>query len=259
MARTRGLGRFAFYPVVLAIYGGYVWLVRLHRRSDLDVDGRRQLLAGLLVALSTLWCSILLGRLYSHVTFGTGTLVGLATGRLRPLLRRAAVTIGLVLGVVHFTAAHWPWPRWRVALPGTSLSPLVVANPDRGVDIEGARDAAAYLRDRDGRIAILTDSAQIIVVALSRATVEPVGDFSEGTNVPVAPEVLRQWEDEFIAALERSEVRFLIWSVAEVYPHRSLTSRAVRLRRFIDERYQQVRTFGRYLILERRLTAAPVR
>src|SRR5207245_3494355 len=197
----------AFYPVVIAVYASYVWVFRRfreHRRGD--EEARVALLAGVFLVLSTLWCSILLGRLYAQVTFGMGTMAGLLTARVaRPRPRDGLVAMGVALGLAPIAGLHRS-PLSGPRLSNTELRPLLTANSGGEFDLGGARDAIEYLRNRPGAIAILSDSAAIIPIGLGRPTVEPVDHYCLGLTIPFDPAMRRRWEERFEDIMERQGV-----------------------------------------------------
>jgi hypothetical protein len=258
MVLEHGWGRIVFYPVVLAIYASYFWLADLyqeHRRGK--EDARDALLAGLFLTLSTLWCSILLGRLYAHVTFGAWTLVGLLVARVRrPWVRSGLVASGVLLGLLHIIALH-RFGTNRIDLSGTELRPLLVANSGGEFDLAGARDAGDYLRSHPGELAVLSDSAAIIPLGLGRPTHEPVYHYAAGLTfpspaLPFHPALQRRWEERFEDVLEQRKVRFLLWRPREVNPRRGLPLGPGALQSFIAERFEVAGSFGQYVLLARR-------
>ncbi len=253
MVLAHGWGRLAFYPIVLAVYAAYVWLAGLYRARREGKEGARlSLLAGLLLGLSTLWCSILLGRLYAHVTFGVWTLVGLWTARLRrPWARNGLVALGVLLGLLHIAVLHRSPPD-QAGLPNTELRPLLVSNSGSEFDLSGASAAIEYLRSRPGHIALLADSAEVIPLALGRPTFEPVDHYCEGLTVPFGGVLRRRWEERFEDVLEQREVRFLLWRPQEVHPRRGLSLGPSALQSFIAERFEVAGSFGQYVLLARR-------
>ena len=257
MVRATGRGRLLFYPVVLAVYGSYVWLGWRYREwRHGHEETRAPLLAGLFLVLSSLWGSILLGRLYAHVTFGVWTLVGLETAWMRsPWPRRAITTGGVLLGLAHIGTVHWT-PS-LAAGPSGALRPMRLLDARVESDIAGARDAIEYLRARDGRLALLSDSAEIIALSLGRPTFEPVEHYMQGLTVPRDPQRYKDWERRFRDGLEGQQVRFLLWDPSEPDRPRTLDLGRGALREFIASRYEVRASFGRYVILERR--AAPLR
>jgi hypothetical protein len=249
MLGRRGFGRIAFYPVVLAVYAAYAWLIRVDvRRRQGDVH-RTLMFAGLFLVLTTTWCSILLGRLYAHVTFGIWCVVGLMTSTLPPRRRWGVLVFYALLGVAHVAALNWPVGGPRTgSFP--ALRPLLIANHDGAIDMAGAFAITDYLRGRPGGIAILTDAAEIIPISLRQPTFEPAFDFTP-LNFPRNEERRARWEQTFEKILDERRVRYLVWSDWEPYPHHALTPVAQDLVHFIATRYSRAGTFGRYVLLER--------
>jgi hypothetical protein len=259
MIVTRGRGRLLFYPVVLAVYASYVWLARRHHEWRGGSDGARvPLLAGLFLALSTLWGSILLGRLYAQVTFGVWTLLALVLADIRrAFLARVITACGVLLGLLHVAALH----RSPVASPGPSgeLWPMSSLDSAAYCDLEGARAAVQYLRSREGRLAVLSDSAEIIPLALGRPTFEPVEHYMEGLTVPRDPNRDEAWQRSFAEALEARRVRYLLWNPSELDRPRSIDVTRGALRTSIADKYAARASFGRYVLLERVDPVIPAR
>lgn len=236
MLREHGWGRIVFYPLVLTAYAA---ALALYRRK---LTPKAAYGLGLLW-LSTLWCACWLGRFQGQLVFGAGGAAALTASAWGWRARWAVPAFALLAlvnvaagGVFHrgFEARLWQTDLWPLRLPADERSRMTA-------------DVFDFLKDKPGAIAVAGGETYYVAAALRRAPWNPSVYFEFPLTVPLDSELMKAWEDDFVTALEKNDVRYVIADVT--WEHKDY---AARLKEYVLEKYSPLYRSGTLLVLGRK-------
>jgi hypothetical protein len=203
--RDMRMGELSFYPLVLVIYMSYASAVM--KWNLLSDDSDRMFSFGFFL-ISTMLCSALIGRLYTHLTWGLGGVLAMVLWLWRDRIIKgfSLLLLGTFLGIGLLQAAV----ERSVFSPGVverryDLWPVEIKNNDWGIDGDALSDLIEFMRYKNGDYAVLDEEPYLLPLVLGRAPINPPVFYIYGQTIPVKVEGRTQWEREYIAALAEAE------------------------------------------------------
>ena len=208
---TPYFGQLLFYPIVAVFYIAYLSI--LIKRKSLT-KGNRFIIA--FMALSTLWCSAVVSRSFTEVTFALGGILAMTLfswrDKLSYKLEYTIISFYIILGVIFLGDNRHFFDNSEVKyFRSTDLFPVKIKQSDfPHINLNAVSDVIEYLKGRSGNIAVIDDNGMLISLAIRKAPLNPTLYYDQGLTVPSDTSEREKWQYDFIEKLEQHEVHFFV-------------------------------------------------
>ncbi len=204
----------AWSIIIMLVYWTYYrWYQRWRAEKQL-ADGSTNYTPSFihgLMLLSSLWCSSLLGRDRPEIAFGLGAVLALAWDQLpkhsvRILLTGLCCASSLVVLYNIHDLKYGVDPYFNQ----TDLTPIKVRYSRDKFDAKGTEATVRYMQDKPGKMAVVSEGASLVPLALRRAPYAPTSYLQNGLGVPLPPVWRDAWQREFIRILDQEPVDYIL-------------------------------------------------
>lgn len=208
---TPHLGQLFFYPIVVVFYVAYLSIF-MKRKSRT----KENLFVIAFMIVSTLWCSAVISRSFSEVTFSLGGILAMTLflwrDKLSYKLEYSIISFYLIIGVIFLGDNRHFFDNSEVKrFRSTDLFPVKIKQSDfPHINLNAVFDVIEYLKGRSGNIAVIDDNGILIPLALRKAPWDPTLYYDQGLTVPSDTREREKWQYDFIEKLEQQKVHFFI-------------------------------------------------
>lgn len=205
------LGQLLFYPIVAVFYIAYLTI--FIKRKSLTKENHFVII---FLILSTLWCSAVVSRLFTEVTFALGGILAMILFswryKLSHKLEYSIIFVYIIIGVIFLGHNRHFFDNSEVKhFRSTDLFPVKIKQSDfPNVNLSAVFDIIEYLNGKHGNIAVIDDNGILIPLALRKAPWDPSLVYDEGITVPSDTREREEWQYDFIEKLEQQNVLFFV-------------------------------------------------
>ena len=205
------LGQLLFYPIVAIFYIAYLSI--FIKRKSLTKENR--FIIGFMI-LSTLWCSAVVSRSFTEVTFAFGGILAITLFSWRDKLsykfEYSIILFYIIIGVVFLGNNRHFLDNSKVkSFRSTDLFPVKIKQSDfPHINLSAVSDVVEYLNGKQGNIAVIDDNGILIPLAIRKAPLDPSLVYDEGITVPSDTREREKWQNDFIEKLEQHNVIYFV-------------------------------------------------
>ncbi len=205
------LGQLLFYPIVVVFYIAYLSI--FIKRKLLT---KQNLLIITFLVLSTLWCSAVVSRSFTEVTFAFGGILAITLftwrDKLSYKLEYSIILFYIITGVVFLGNNRHFFDNSEVkSFRSTDLFPVKIKQSDFShINLSAVSDVVEYLNGKQGNIAVIDDNGILIPLALRKAPIDPSLVYDEGITVPSDTGEREKWQYDFIEKLEQRNTLYFV-------------------------------------------------
>jgi len=205
------LGQLLFYPIVALFYIAYLSI--FIKRKSLTEENHFTIT---FMILSTLWCSAVVSRLFTEVTFALGGILAMTLfswrDKLSYKLEYSIISFYIIIGVIFLGNNRHFFDNSEVKhFRSTDLFPVKIKQSDfPHINLSAIIDVIEYLDGKLGNIAVIDDNGILIPLALRKAPLDPTLYYDEGLTVPSDIKEREKWQYDFIEKIEQHNILFFV-------------------------------------------------